>query len=59
MRVMDAPPGNTRKVEIRSVPRVLWDQVRVFVATARDGSLTMSGFVVQAITEKLERERRA
>ena len=59
MRVMDAPTGTTRKVEIRSVPRALWDQVRVFVASARDGGLTMSGFVVEAITEKLERERRA
>ena len=53
----DSP--SVRKIEIRGVPSDLWHRVRVFVASARDGGLTMSGFVVEAITEKLERERRA
>ena len=48
-----------RKVEIRGMPSDLWHRVRVFVASTRDGRLTMSGFVVEAVTEKLERERRA
>ena len=50
---------SVRKVEIRGVPSDLWHRVRVTVALAGEGGLTMSAWVVAAIAEKLERERRA
>ena len=57
MRVMAPDDPNLRKVEIRAMPVDLWNRVRVAVAIAAVG--TMSGFVVDAIREKLAREKLA